>query len=249
MSAFYESDRAVAEYLLFHYGMTEEVLPAIGGPLDALGFPGRCVEFFGGLPAGGRALDVGCAVGGASFALARTMGEVVGVDFSRRFIEAAEALRRDGGREIEVAEEGELTRKVAIAPPPGVDPARLRFQTGDAHALPDALGTFDAVLAANLIDRLADPRRFLARLPGLVRPGGSLVLTSPYTWLEEYTPRENWLGGFLRDGVPVRTRKTLVEILSPHFTPERTGNLPFLIREHGRKYQWSVAEATLWRRR
>jgi hypothetical protein len=26
-------------------------------------------------------------------------------------------------------------------------------------------------------------------------------------------------------------------------------DLPFLIREHQRKFQWSVAEATIWRRR
>lgn len=29
----------------------------------------------------------------------------------------------------------------------------------------------------------------------LVRPGGVFVLVSPYSWLEEYTPREEWLGG------------------------------------------------------
>jgi hypothetical protein len=26
-------------------------------------------------------------------------------------------------------------------------------------------------------------------------------------------------------------------------------DLPFLIREHARKFQWSVAEATIWRRK
>lgn len=40
-----------------------------------------------------RALDLGCAVGGASFALARVFGEVVGVDISARFVEVANKVR------------------------------------------------------------------------------------------------------------------------------------------------------------
>jgi hypothetical protein len=78
----------------------------------------------------------------------------------------------------------------------------------------------------------------------LVTPGGWLVITSPYTWLEEYTPREKWLDG---DG-----RGTLValrENLGAAFAFERAFDLPFLIREHRRKFQWSISEMSLWRRR
>ena len=35
----------------------------------------------------------------------------------------------------------------------------------------------------------------LDRCPSLIVKGGLLVITTPYTWLEEYTPRELWLGG------------------------------------------------------
>ena len=70
---------------------------------------------------------------------------------------------------------------------------------------------------ANLIDRVDNPAKCLEQLPGLLKSGGQLVITSPYTWLEEYTPRENWLGGFMRDGQPVQTFDTLKKILAPHF--------------------------------
>jgi uncharacterized protein (DUF433 family) len=36
--------------------------------------------------------------------------------------------------------------------------------------------------------------------------------------------------------------------LSPHFTLEHRLDMPFLIREHARKFQWSVALGTRWRR-
>jgi hypothetical protein len=39
------------------------------------------------------------------------------------------------------------------------------------------------------------------------------------------------------------------KILLPFFDHLRTTDLPFLIREHARKFQWSVAQATVWQRR
>ena len=40
------------------------------------------------------ALDIGCAVGGASFELAKTYDRVVGVDRSEAFVSAAKSLTR-----------------------------------------------------------------------------------------------------------------------------------------------------------
>jgi len=248
----YETDRLLAEYLLFHYGAPEEVLPHADGPCSALDYPQRCVSECldaARLPANARALDLGCAVGRATFELARHCGEVIGIDFSRRFIEAADTLRAAGEIEYLRADEGALTTPRLAVVPPEIDRARVHFETGDATDLRDHLGAFDVVLMANLIDRLSDPRRCLARLPGLVNPGGQLIITSPYTWLEEFTPRENWLGGFVRDGRRVTTRDGLEAALAKDFQLIATRDLPFLIREHARKFQWSVAEATIWRRR
>ena len=38
---FYETDKALSEYLLFHYGKPDEVLPWELGPTDALDYPVR----------------------------------------------------------------------------------------------------------------------------------------------------------------------------------------------------------------
>ena len=100
-----------------------------------------------------------------------------------------------------------------------------------------ASAVFDLVLMANLIDRLPDPARCLAQLPALVAPRGWLVLTSPYTWLEEYTPRERWLDR--GDG----TLAALRAQLAPAFSLGHNFDLPMLIRDHRRKYQWTVTEA------
>ena len=241
----YETEKLLNEYLLFHYGADDEILPWPMGPHGALGYPVRCVtQCLGAVPGNARALDVGCAVGRSSFELARHCVEVVGVDFSARFIEAAKALQSGGALVYSRVDEGESCTSLTARLPAGVDARRVRFEVGDACVLSGDLGEFDVVLGANLVDRLPAPERFLAALPSLVRAGGQLILTSPYTWLEEYTPRAKWLGG--RDG-----RSTLAGLraaLEPAFALCETKDMPFLIREHGRKFQWSVAQASVWRR-
>ena len=95
----YESDKLLSEYLLFHYGAPEQVLPHSFGPADALEFPVRCARDCvdaARLPERARALDLGCAVGRSAFELARHCSEVVGIDYSNRFIEVANRLREQG---------------------------------------------------------------------------------------------------------------------------------------------------------
>jgi putative 4-mercaptohistidine N1-methyltranferase len=249
---YYDSERGASEYLLFHYGAPELRLPPGLVEDGALDFPARCVSEcldLARLPTKARALDLGCAVGRSSFELARHCREVIGIDFSKKFIDLANRLRRRGSLRFKSFEEGELTQSRRAVVPPDINRRRVRFAVGDATRLPKDLGEFDVVLMANLIDRLDAPLKCLERLPGLLRPGGQLIVASPYTWLASYTPRKNWLGGYARGGRPMRTFTALQRILAPHFKLSRRLDLPFLLREHVRKYQFGIAEATTWVRR
>jgi putative 4-mercaptohistidine N1-methyltranferase len=248
----YETDKLLREYLLFHYGAPGEVMPWPNGPREGLEYPARCVSEcldVAKLPAGARALDVGCAVGRSTFELARHCAEAVGIDFSARFIAAAQQLALEGRVAYSYAEEGLIERQAVAVVPPGIDRARALFEHGDAENLPGSLGAFDVVLAANLVDRLGKPRQFLAELPRLVRPGGQLILTSPYTWLLEYAPIDEWIGGFVAADREYRTLEGLQRAFQAEFELLATKDLPFVIREHARKFQWSVAQASIWRRR
>ena len=247
-AAIYENDRLVREYLLFHYGEDDEVLPWQAGPRDALGFAQRCVSELldtSLLPSGARALDLGCAVGRSAFELSKHCRDVVGIDFSRAFIAAAETIRSSGSLEYEYAVEGARTARATARMPQGTDPHRVTFSAGDAMDLPADLGVFDVVLAANLMCRLPDPAVFLLRLPTLVRSGGQLLMTTPFTWMEEFTPKEKWIGGTQE----TESASELRRLLEPHFELVLTKEIPLLIREHSRKYQWTIAWGTRWLRR
>jgi len=99
------------------------------------------------------------------------------------------------------------------------------------------------VIACNLICRLPEPARLLRRLPELLKPGGQLFMTTPFTWLEAYTPPANWLGEGAEDSFA-----GLRKALEPDFALEAQWDMPFLIREHARKFQYSIAQASRWQR-
>jgi len=244
----YETKKLLAEYLLLHYGSAEDILDGKPGPVEALDFPVRTVRQL--IAPGTRvesALDVGCAVGRSTFELSRYAQTAIGLDFSSAFILAAERMRTGGTIPCRVIEEAGKTKPFTATFRPPPEGGEIRFETGDACKLRSDLAGFPLVHAANLICRLPDPASFLARLPDLLASGGQLLLTTPFTWLEEYTPMEKWLGP--RDDDAPSTRDVLLERLSPHFELEAEADLPFLIREHARKFQYTIAWGSRWRRR
>ncbi|MDH0177902.1 putative 4-mercaptohistidine N1-methyltransferase, partial [Aeromonas dhakensis] len=127
---------------------------------------------------------------------------------------------------------------------------RVHFSQGDACNLKPKYGDYDLVLASNLIDRLREPARFLRDIAPRLRSGGLLVLTSPYTWLTDYTPKANWLGGVRENGEALGTYQALQRLLAAEFEEQMPPrDVPFVIRETARKYQHTVAQLTVWRKR
>ena len=244
-SKLYETDQLVAQYLEFHYGP------------EALGvqnFSQACSEasVAHAEPAmRHRCLDIGCSVGRSAFELARYFEHVDAIDFSARFIQSGVRLQQGGDVLYEIPTEGELTvaRSISLDSLGLADcGGRVHFTQGDACNLKPIFTNYDLVFAGNLIDRLYDPGLFLEGITARVLPGGLLVMTSPATWLEEYTPRAKWLGGRREHGEPLTTFDGLARELVPHFTLVHRQDVPFVIRETARKHQHTLADMTVWRK-
>jgi len=106
------------------------------------------------LRTGERLLDVGCGTGDAALALAGDVGaggEVVGIDASASMLAVARA-------------------RAAGTPRP------VRFTVGDALALDEPDGSFDAVRSERTLQWVADPGAAIAEMARVLRPGGRIAL-------------------------------------------------------------------------
>jgi len=68
---------------------------------------------------------------------------------------------------------------------------RVSFVQGDACSLRQQAKLYDLIIAANLLDLLRETAVFLKDIAPMIRSGGLLMPSSPYTWQEEYTPKQN----------------------------------------------------------
>jgi len=107
------------------------------------------------LPVGLRWIDVGCGNGAFTERLVQrcAVADVLGIDPSDAQLAFA-------------------TRRLAAD-------RSVRFELGDAMALPCADGTFDAAVMALVIFFVPDPAKAVAEMARVVRPGGSV---SAYAW-------------------------------------------------------------------
>lgn len=244
--AMYEGDTAVSQYCEMHYGPIY---------FSVANFQENCVKICHEFMAGNvknRALDLGCSVGRASFELAKDFNHVDGLDFSARFIRIAYQMQDKGVIRYQLPEEGEIVsfneRRLADLGLQGTA-GRVQFFQADALNLKPQFCDYDLILAANLLDRLSDPAKFLASIHERLNDDGLLVLASPYTWMPEFTAREKWLGGYRKDGEPYTTLDGLKELLRPHFTlVAKPRDVQFVIRETKRKFQHSVSQVTVWQK-
>ncbi|MGF1687218.1 5-histidylcysteine sulfoxide synthase [Photobacterium japonica] len=242
----YETDEVISQYLEFHYGAEYFSVPNF-----CLNGVKQCLQEVQ-LPHHRKALDIGCSVGRATLELANTFDHVDGIDFSARFIQQAYSLIEQGEKRYTIKTEGELVEfKSVTLTELGYQHAaeKVYFSQGDACNLKPQFTGYDLVYASNLIDRLGDPKRFLTTIHQRIQPGGYLVIASPYTWLDEYTPKQHWLGGIKVNGENFTTLDGLTETLIPQFELVAVKAIPFVIRETKRKFQHTLSEMTIWRKR
>jgi 2-polyprenyl-6-hydroxyphenyl methylase/3-demethylubiquinone-9 3-methyltransferase len=113
--------------------------------------------------AGLSILDVGCGAGLASEAMARREASVTGLDAAGEALAAARAHAEANGLSI-------------------------TYRQGTPEALAaEAPGRFDAVLALEVIEHVADRASFVRQLAALTKPGGAVFLSTlnrtPRSWL------------------------------------------------------------------
>ena len=116
---------------------------------------------------GNRLLDLGCGAGRHAFEAYRRGADVVAFDADHGELQQVSAMT------AAMAETGEA--------PLG---ARARSIRGDATIMPFADGSFDRVIAAEVLEHIPLDQRALGEIARVLRPGGLLAVTVP-AWLPE----------------------------------------------------------------
>lgn len=193
-SEYYMDDEILSQYCEFHYG--DEYF-------DIPNFPKRLVDSLASyIPdeARGRALDLGCAVGRSSFELLKYYEHVDALDISTRFINIGITIQDSAEIRYLLKNEGDYysERKKSLKEIISVcDGKKVNFRQQDASNLKSEYSNYDLIFAANLIDRLSDPVNFIQHIHHRINQGGLLLIASPFTWDENFTPKKKlamWYG-------------------------------------------------------
>lgn len=120
-----------------------------------------------GVGQGTKVIDVGCGAGRHTFEAFRRGADVIGFDQSASDLndvdEILQAMKEQG--EAPASAKGEVVK-------------------GDALDLPYADGTFDCVVASEILEHVPDDDQAIAELVRVLKPGGALAITVP-RWLPE----------------------------------------------------------------
>jgi len=124
---------------------------------------------FGLLPIqpGERLLDLGCGAGRHAFEAARKGAKVVALDMDKSELAQVTAIF------AAMAEAGEIP-----------DNASATAVNGDATSLPFPDGSFDKVIAAEVLEHLPADQKAMNEIARVLRPGGVAAVTVP-AWLPE----------------------------------------------------------------
>ena len=77
-----------------------------------------------------------------------------------------------------------------------------------------------------------------------------MMVASPYSWMSQYTPVDKWIGGSADGGSVERSAAHFVDLMQGRFgmTLVNEFDMPLLIPEHARKYQYILSHTTVWRK-
>jgi SAM-dependent methyltransferase len=195
-SDFDVSRQHVGSYAYDHYGDLdpEEKRDGPAPPGSILRLLKEGLDLAGNLPAG-PALDLGCAVGRTSFALAESTDDLVlGVDLNLDMLRTASRALHDGIVRYPRRRIGMVyDRREFPVSFPGAD--RVDLWACDAGAIPTAPRAFGTVVSLNLLDCMNHPLDHLREIARILAPGGCAILSTPYDWSPNATPVEAWIGG------------------------------------------------------
>lgn len=237
----YETQADVSQILDHHYGQRSE-------NSDLVQLANLVAQLS---TASGKALDIGCGTGRLSFELARQFQQVDGLDFTARHIQHALQLKEQGQLRYAINVEGELQsfHEVTIDDL-GFDgiASKVQFLQGDGHNLKPQFTGYDVIVCHRVIDQVYNPKQFLNKIAERLNKDGLLVLSAAWHWREDKVEKENWLGGFKRDGENLTSVEGVSELLQSGFELVQHSQLETRLQITPRQTLLENNDVLVWRK-
>jgi len=142
----------------------------------------------------GLCLDIGCSVGGTTFALAERSNDLtLGLDLNFSFLKIASRVLREQTLRYPQRSSGLVYDYRELKTSPSAQHL-VDFWACDALHLPFADNSISTTSSLNLLDCLSEPRAHLVELSRALLSGGHAILATPWDWSPQ-TPVEGWIGG------------------------------------------------------
>ena len=179
-------------YVRDHWGSFDAMDRAAPAPGQAWGLARAALDLAG--EVSGPVVELGAAAGGVTRRLAEALDTaVLGLDLSAPLARFAARALRGGTLRYPLRLRGTAyeERQITVPPP---ERGSCAIWIADALVPPIAPGSAGLVVALNLLDCVSDPKALLRAAAALLRPGGHLLLCTPFDWNTAATPVEAWVG-------------------------------------------------------
>ena len=195
-------------------------------------------------PSEGLALDIGCSVGRLSFEMSSFHEQVVGVDTSFSFIEGARKLLLEKQVSFDMVIEGMITERKKCGLNGDWRYDRVEFIVADAMALPFPGSNFSTVCSVNILEKVPNPVEHLMEVNRvLVDKAGRFIFSDPFSWDENVSHPDLWIGGSPDGANPGRGAAAMHRLMT---SKESLFSPPLEIVEEG-SVSWRIRKTeNLW---
>ncbi|KPA11828.1 SAM-dependent methyltransferase [Candidatus Magnetomorum sp. HK-1] len=234
----YETDKYLMSYLWAHYAdlyNDPEVLDSY--KIWSSYFNENCSSF----------LDIGCATGRLCFEMSTKCEYIIGLDRSIDFIKQARNILKTKKINFCNDIEGDIKERHSVTLPLEWKLDNIDFIVGDALALPFPKSFFNCVSSLNIIDKVIDPLKYLEEICRVSMFDSYFLFSDPFSWSEEFTKKEKWLGGITSRGYD-----NIISLLKKGLSNKKFNNVindkvKWKIRIHINRYEYIKSHTLLFK--
>lgn len=186
-----------------------------------------------------KAIELGCSVGRYTFEIAHFSDLAIGIDLNFKAVSSAAKFHRTRKISYERRKHGRYFEEVETS---YSSPQNVLFLVADVLDPPFSADSFNLVAGLNLVDNVRLPVVLIGQMDALLRPGGNLILGSPYEWRADICEPSEWLENDELDA-PEMVRQILEGKMFPRMglkyeVLQEFFNVPWVLRHHDRHWSY-----------